>query len=159
MCSFEYVCSYSTMWQHETTHLVYILLTWILNMYTYAFVCLSSVMCVYGSSWTGFIIIREIRQKTVLNEANGIITYLMNRTFHFEHSSENNYTENDIITTINLPFVVRKLLRLKKYTVLEMVCWVFGLDNFVHYNTPPHYCLMIFWLLVGEKWWNGGVNW
>ncbi|XP_065920344.1 lysosome membrane protein 2-like isoform X2 [Dysidea avara] len=46
---------------------------------------------------------REIREKTVLDQSDGTITYVMNRTFHFEENS--NYSESDLITTINFVYV------------------------------------------------------
>jgi len=50
---------------------------------------------------------REIRKKTVLNQSDGTITYVMNRTFHFEEDYSN-YSESDLITTINFVYVVNK---------------------------------------------------
>ena len=44
--------------------------------------------------------------KTILNHYrdNGTIEYTMNRTFHFEQFG--NFSEDDIITTINFVYVV-----------------------------------------------------
>ena len=47
---------------------------------------------------------RENRKKTILEQGDGTITYVMSRTFHFNSTGE--YTENDTITTINFAYVV-----------------------------------------------------
>ena len=74
----------------------------------------------------------------MLDEAKGTITYLMNRSFHFEHSAENNYSESDLITTINFAFVVRKLHEpwkyVLEYTLLEYTL-LFHLLKFLQFHT------------------------
>ena len=60
----------------------------------------------YGFSGTCIIQYRERRVKTVLyhDHEDGTIVYTMNRTFHFEQFE--NFSEGDVITTINFVYVV-----------------------------------------------------
>ena len=60
----------------------------------------------------------------MLEQGDGTITYVMNRTFYFEENS--NYSENDIITTINFVYVVsKKCMNECKYVSFILDCYLF----------------------------------
>ncbi|XP_065920236.1 lysosome membrane protein 2-like [Dysidea avara] len=71
---------------------------------------------------------REIRKKTVLDRSNGTITYVMNRTFHFEQVGD--YSESDVITTINFAYVAA--IHLAELNSLEGI-----LQTIINSNVRP----------------------
>jgi len=54
---------------------------------------------------------RERRVKTVQWHANGTIAYKMARTFHFDQLQSGNLSDDDMITTINFPYVVSMMVK------------------------------------------------
>ena len=81
---------------------------------------------------------REYREKTVLEQGDGTITYVMNRTFYFEENS--NYSENDIITTINFVYVVsKKCMNECKYVSFILGCYLFCWNGGNRGGTREHH--------------------